>query len=64
MGSADLPEAAATLYSVSQQCGVFVFRHANLHTTGIRKAARGVAVLPPLILSDDANSSCMQQRDG
>jgi hypothetical protein len=37
MGSADLPEAAAThqqnLYTVSQRCAVFVIRHANLCTT-------------------------------
>jgi hypothetical protein len=50
MGSADLPEAAATrqenLYTVSQRCVVFVFHQANLCTTGIRQAARGVDVLP------------------
>jgi hypothetical protein len=49
MGSADLPEAAATrqqnLYTVSQQCAVFIFCHANLCMTGICKAARGVNVL-------------------
>jgi hypothetical protein len=49
MGSADLPEATAThqqnLYTVSQQCAVFVFRHANLRTAGICEAARGVNVL-------------------
>jgi hypothetical protein len=51
MGSADLPaEAAATrkqnLYTVMQQCAVFIFRHANLRMMGIREAARGVDVLP------------------
>jgi hypothetical protein len=50
MGSADLPEAAATpqqnSYTVSQQCVVFVFRHTNLRMTGIREAARGIDVLP------------------
>jgi hypothetical protein len=50
MGSADLPEAAATrqqnLYTVSQQCAVLAFRHTNLHTMAIQKAARGVDVLP------------------
>jgi hypothetical protein len=50
MGSADLPEAAATRqqnsYTVSQQCAVFVFRPANLRTTGIREAVRIVNVLP------------------
>jgi hypothetical protein len=55
MGSADLPEAAATrqqnLYTVSQRCAVFVFRHANLRTTGIREAARGVDVLPHAAMS-------------
>jgi hypothetical protein len=52
MESADLPEAIATrqqnLYTILQWCAVFVFRHhANLRTTaGIRKAARGIDVLP------------------
>jgi hypothetical protein len=50
MGSADLPDAAAThqqnLYTVLQRCAVFIFCHANLRMTGIRKAARGVDVLP------------------
>jgi hypothetical protein len=50
MGSADLPEAAATRqqnsYTISQRCAVFVFRHANLRTKGIREAAHGVDVLP------------------
>jgi hypothetical protein len=50
MGSADLPEAATTrqqnLYTVVQQCAVFVFHHANLRTTGIREAVPGVDVLP------------------
>jgi hypothetical protein len=50
MGSADSSEAAATrqqnLYTVSQQCTVIVFRHANLCMMGIRKAARGIDVLP------------------
>jgi hypothetical protein len=50
MGSADLPEAAATcqqnLYTVSQRWAVFVFRHANLRMAGIREAAQGVHVLP------------------
>jgi hypothetical protein len=49
MGSADLPEAAATCqqtsYTVSLRCAVFVFRHANLHTTGISEAARDINVL-------------------
>jgi hypothetical protein len=49
MGSADLPEATAThqqnSYTVSQRCVVFVFQHANLRTTGIHEAARGVDVL-------------------
>jgi hypothetical protein len=50
MGSADLPEAAATrqqnLYTFLQRCAVFIFRHANLHMTGIREAVRGVNLLP------------------
>jgi hypothetical protein len=50
MRSADLPEAAATgqqnLYTVSKQCAVFVFHHANLRTTGIREAACAVDVSP------------------
>jgi hypothetical protein len=50
MGLADLPEAAATcqqnLYTISQRCVVFVFRHANLRTTGIHEAVRGADVLP------------------
>jgi hypothetical protein len=50
MGSADLPEAAATrqqyLYTVLQQCAVFVFPPANLRTMGICEAARSVDVLP------------------
>jgi hypothetical protein len=50
MGSADLPVAEATRqqisYTVLQGCTVFVFQHANLRTMGIRKAARGVHVLP------------------
>jgi hypothetical protein len=50
MGSADLPEAAAThqqnLYTISQWCAVFIFRQANLRTMGIGKEARGVDVLP------------------
>jgi hypothetical protein len=50
MESADLPEAAATRqqnsYTISQLCTVFVFRHANLRTTGIHEAALSVDVLP------------------
>jgi hypothetical protein len=50
MGSADLQEAAAThqqnLYTILQQCAVFVFCHANLHMTGIREAVRCINVLP------------------
>jgi hypothetical protein len=46
MGSADLPEATAlrqqNSYTALQCCAVFVFRLANLRTTGIRKAACGV----------------------
>jgi hypothetical protein len=38
MESAYLPEAAATCqqnsYTISQRCALFVFRHANLRTTG------------------------------
>jgi hypothetical protein len=41
LGSANLQEA-----TVSQRCAVFFFRHTNLRTTGIRKAARGIDVLP------------------
>jgi hypothetical protein len=50
MGSADLPEAAATcqqnLYTISQLCVVIVFHHAHLRMTGIREAMRSIDVLP------------------
>jgi hypothetical protein len=44
MGIADLPEPAATVHAskilirvaLSQQCAVFVVRHANARTMGIR----------------------------
>jgi hypothetical protein len=50
MGSADLPEDAATRqqnsYNLWQRGEVFVFCHANLCTTGILEAEHGVDVLP------------------
>jgi hypothetical protein len=51
MGTADLPEPAATYttsYSLSVTLfyAVFIFRHATLRTTGIREAAHGVDFLP------------------
>jgi hypothetical protein len=68
MGSTDLPKAAAAcqqnLYTVSQRCAVFVYRHNNVRKTGIHEAGCGVDVLPLAAKpSDDANSSCVQQRD-
>jgi hypothetical protein len=50
MGSADLPEAAATCqqnsYTVSQRWALFIFRHVNHRTMGIGEAVRDVNVLP------------------
>jgi hypothetical protein len=65
MGSADLPEAAAThqqnSYTVSQQCVVFVFRHANLCTTGIRDVqsmAVRIYLWPDAVGSRPTRSTC------